>query len=92
MSKDKDIPWYKNPKNIFIPLDKLQEPPTTNGYFQTLVNRWWLITEKGEAILYMGCYPQCNPSKTMAEKWSEHVPGSKAVLVNIAYIPHHCES
>lgn len=65
-----------------------EELTTPKDYHVCLLNRWWVLDENRNALLYKGWSPQCNVNKTIVERVSRHV--EFAIIVEhipVAYLP-----
>lgn len=49
-----------------VPLSQLATPPKS-GLYSVKVNEWFAVDEKGDALMYKGKTPQCNPDKRVVE-------------------------
>jgi len=75
-------------KHTFIPIAEAQTP--RDG--RCMVDRWWIITDNQEIILWRGFSPQCNQNEAIARDLQEQVwPDGDVMHLPVVYLRHRQE-
>lgn len=70
-----------------VDVDAIQKAKLS-GYFNVLVDHWWIVTPDNKVMIYRGNSPQCNMSKLIAQKIKDKLyPECSVRKIDIAYIP-----
>lgn len=77
-------------KYITIDVRKMSSPPTDDGFYRLLTDRWWAV-DKNDNVLFYGSFskPQCNHIKEIFSKHLNNLeyPHDRMVFLKSAWIP-----
>jgi len=79
-------------KFLKVPISQVTATPTESGFYELIVNAWWITADECILIYKRSNSPQCNDNKLIVDRIIENstYTGCKVKQLERVWLPHDC--